>query len=168
MEELTFNARKWWKGEWDLYRQGQLAASLVVKNKWSWNLAEVQIGEQRWEVGYKGWCNHFFVRDAEGRTLTKTVSGSFWKSAMEIELSGRRYILSSNWKGRYRAAEHGDIVVATVVPHWWKCAGTLALRDPNNEMELLLGMLLFYRMKIEEMNTAIVVAASGGAIAVGS
>jgi hypothetical protein len=154
MDELAFKSPSWWKSEWTLSRREQHIGSLKITSKWSWTLAEVQIGEKRYELGYHGWVYRFFIRDGSGQQIAESKPRSFWSSASDIELAGRRYVLSYNWNGSHTAVDGSGAEVVRVKPSYWKCASTVSLRNPENESELLLAFLLFYRMKVVEATSA--------------
>ncbi len=156
MDTLIFKQSAWWKSEWGLFQKERLVGSLKITSAWSWNRAEVRIGEKRYEFGCRGLVSRFFVRDASGTQIMETKSRNFWGSVLDVEYAGRRYALVNKW-GNQAAVDDRKAEVVKIKPRYWKYAGEAVLQDASDEGQLLLAFLLFYRMKLMHM---VAVAAS--------
>lgn len=164
MEPLIFKSKSWWKSEWDLYRGEQLVGSLRMRKKMSYALAEISIGEKRWEIGYKGWnANRIFLRDSAG-TLAEAVPRSRWSWDADITIGGQQYGLESNWwQTVFTAIDGSGTQIMQLKPKWWSGgAEVIPLQPAETDDMLLLACILFYRYKLLEMSTA----AAGGTVVV--
>lgn len=155
MEKYVFKSRKWWKSEWNLYHQEGLVGSIILKSGWSGYVTEVEIGGRHWQIKCNGWKNNFLIIDSAGTTIAKTTSHGFWKQTSDVDLLGKRYVITFNWKGRQSLTELGGAEVIAIEPSYWKSDTVVSIHNPKNEAELLLASLLFSSMKINEITAAV-------------
>jgi|GEM_PF-4526461 len=154
--EPVFKLKNWWRGEWELWHREQVVATLTLKN-WSYSLAEIHIGDARWEVGYTGWTgNKLFLRSAAGENVATNASGKWFSYDVDIVLEGVTYSLRRNgWHTRFFATDESGAEIVRIKPRWWKGGAEITTtRSMEDKTVLLLSCVLFYQYKLTEMHAA--------------
>lgn len=119
--------------------------------------AEAQIGEQRYELEYRMWTNQIFIHDASGAQIAEAKPRNWWNTAADLKLAGKHYALAYHWGGSHTATDDRNVKVVQVKPSWWSCSAVATIQNSANENELLLALLLFYRIQVTNMSTATII-----------
>jgi hypothetical protein len=138
-----------------------------MKRKVTYALAEAQIEGRTWKFGFTDWTgNRIYIEDESGARIAETKPRHWWSYVVDLELSGRRYTLTTNmWWTRHIAEDEGGNPIVTLRPRWWHGeTEVLTTHSATDQTTLLLAMLLMYRRKVIEAQSA--AAAGGGSVAV--
>lgn len=158
MNTLSFKSHGWWKKEWDLCWNNRVIGTIKLKEKLSGISAEVISGDNKWNIGYKGFLtNHFFVFDALGSTVVKNVHPKKfkrWGFLKQIELEGNQYTISSGpWNLSFAVTDKNGEDVIGIKRRWWKAIGTGEVstkHSPEDDTIKLLIFILFYEATLAD------------------
>ncbi len=157
MHTLSFKSTNWWKGETKLFDGQREIGSIAMRNGWAYSRAEIHIGEKHYEIGYKDWWgSHLYIKDQSGKEIAESAQKSWWSWASEFTLNGRRYtIATETWGSEYLVKDDGGEVVR-ITPNWWKGGAEVSsLRSLQDETNLLLAMVLYYRYQVDAATAAV-------------
>lgn len=163
MRAITFRSRSWWKSEWDIVRDEQTVGQFEITKKITYGAAKITVGSSEWLIEGLGWTGaKQLIKDSSGKQIGSAQSVSWWRSDVVIDLDAKRYTLRSMnwWWTRFGMFDASGRMVLEASMSWWNNSTTLDVKDyglVDHDMYLLSG-ILFYRVKLLEMQSA---AASG-------
>jgi len=164
MTVFTFNQPNRWRKTWELCSGEQVIATLAITSTWSWRKAEAKIGDKTYTLEFRGWRGNLFALDPSGAKIAETKPRSFWSTTRNLTIIDKHYTITQK-KGRMIATDDSGTEIVSVTPRSWTAQVRAELVDSSDEMQVLIALILFYRMKYMRMNnTMAAITASNAAI----
>lgn len=171
MKTILFKSRSWWKAEWDIIRDDQRVGEFVITKQFSYGAARIQAESNEWIFEAEEWSwsgGKHLIKTPQGEKIGSSTWVSWLRSDISIEISGKRYTMkpSNWWWSKYAIYDTAGKMIIECRPNIWNSSAAVEILDYSVDTATLylLASILFYRVKLIEMQSASGASGAGAVV----